>query len=252
MTRSRLALLSLALVAAVAAPPRAHAEGDTSAELNASLTALDAAIAAKDESAANAEIKKLPGLYKGTVDKEARGKTISTLGKLLKPKTPFPGLKKIVLDTIVSTEDGAAAWKGLQPVYPNNDVEDSSRFNVDIVKAVGQLHPEGQAIDMLLETFKSAKQHDLAAEAVLALGNYHKSKRRVDILEEIAKIGEGMKPSQTKSKGPSPESQAKWSAIGGSIGKALDMLTGQSIGDPIDWFKKIRESDKNLKGLFRD
>jgi len=251
MTRSCFALLSAAVVgAALVLPAPARAEGDTAADATATLTALETAMKAKDESSANAAIKKLPALYKGTADKGVQGSIASALGKAVKQKA-VPGVRKNALDALVETDDGPTAWKGLSNVYPDNDTEDAEKFNVEIVKAVGALHPE-EAIDKLLETFKKAKQAELAGQAALSLGNYHKSKRREQIFEELIKTGRVMKPGTSKTQNVSAEAQARWTSIGGSLGKGLDMLTGQTVGDPIDWFKKYDESKKNLKALFKD
>jgi 2-succinyl-5-enolpyruvyl-6-hydroxy-3-cyclohexene-1-carboxylate synthase len=119
------------------------------------------------------------------------------------------------------------------------------------VKAIGALHPDA-AIDRLLETYQKAKQLDLAAEAVLALGNYKSSKRREYILVEVVKTGKNMVPSKSTSKNPSPETQARWSQVSPAIGKCLDNLTGEKVGDPQEWFKRVDEAKKNLKSLFRD
>ena len=251
MTRSRPLLLAAALLGLAGfAPAPARAADDTAAEITATLTALDTALSAKDESNANAAIKKLPGLYKGTADKAVQASIAGKLGKAVKQKA-VPGVRKNALDALVETDDGPTAWSGLKGAYPDNDVEDAERFNVEIVKAIGALHPEG-AVDQLLETFRKAKQTDLAGQAALALGNYHKSKRRVEILEELIKTGKLLKPGQSTTKSISPEAQAKWTALSAPLGKALDTLTGQTIGDPIDWFKKYDESKKNVKALFKD
>jgi hypothetical protein len=54
------------------------------------------------------------------------------------------------------------------------------------------------------------------------------------------------------SKAISQETQARWAEISPKIGKALDKLTGTMIGDPRDWFRKVDEAKKNLKGFFKD
>jgi hypothetical protein len=251
MTTSRLLLVSASVLGLLVSVPRpARAEGDAAADVTATLTALDTALAAKDESAANAAIKKLPGLYKAAADKAVQSSIATKLGKAVKQKA-VPNVRKNALDALVETDDGAIAWKGLSGVYPDNDAEDPERFNVEIVKAIGALHPE-EAIDKLLETFRKAKQTDLAAAAVSALGNYHKSKKREAILEDLIKTGKLLKPAQSKTQSISAEAQAKWGALGPPLGHALDQLTGLSVGDPVDWFKKYEESKKNLKALFKE
>ena len=245
---------ALAGVAAFAVPSRARAAdapaSDATSQLKAVVAELDTAMKAKDESAVTVAVKKIPPLYKGTTDAAARGSAAKELGAVIK-SAKMTSASKAALDALVETEDGKEAWKVLQSAYPADDLEDETRWNVDIVKAIGALHPDG-AIEKLLESFKKGKQADFAAAAVTALGNYKTSKQRQTILVEIVKAGKNMVPSRSSSKNPSPEAQARWGTLSGPIGKALDTLTGDSVGDPVEWFKKVDEAKTNLKSLFRD
>lgn len=246
-------VLALAGVAAFAAPAVRAADApatDATSQLKAAVTELDTAMKAKDESAVTVAVKKIPPLYKGTTDSAARAAAAKELGAVVK-STKMTSARKDALDALVETEDGKEAWKVLQTAYPADDLEDETRWNVDIVKAIGALHPDG-AIEKLLESFKKGKQADFAAAAVTALGNYKTSKQRQAILMEIVKAGKNMVPSRSSSKNPSPEAQARWGTLSGPIGKALDTLTGDTVGDPVEWFKKVDEAKTNLKSLFRD
>lgn len=254
MKRASLLIGALALLAPAAAPRAARADGpapDAAAQITQTLLELDTALKAKDQAAATTAIKKLPALYKGTTEGPLRTTIAKDLAGVVK-QTKLPDLRRTALDALVETEDGVTAWKGLQGAYPKDDVEDTERFNCEVVKAVGALHPDG-AVDLLIETFKKGKQAELSAAAVTALGNYHKSKRRESILEEVVKAGKNMVPARgSGGKNPGPEAQARWAAVGSALGKALDTLTGTTVGDPQEWFKKVDEAKKNLKGLFKD
>jgi hypothetical protein len=248
-------LLLPALIAAVALlAPRAvlaeDAPADAATEAKALIAQIDAAETAKDDGAMSELMKKVPAVYKQVTDSGLKGSMMKALGRTVR-NAKFPGARKAALDAVVETGDGKEAWKTIQGGYPADDVEDPERFNVEFVKAVGALHPDA-AIDRLLETFKKAKQLDLASEAVLALGNYKSSKRREYILLEITKAGKNMVPSRSASKNPSPETTARWGGVSPAIGKALDTLTGEKVGDPLEWFKRVDEAKKNLKSLFRD
>ncbi len=253
----RVSLLVLASVAALglAVPlaPRVFAADPPTADAATSIKALiaeiDAAEKEKDDTKVTAAVKKAPALYKSTQDQAVRGPLLKSLGGLVK-QTKLESARRAALAAIVETEDGKEGYKALQGAYPKDDVEDTARFNVEIVKAIGALSPDG-AIDALVETFKKAKQSDLAAEAVTALGNYHKSKQRERVLEEIYKAGKNMVPSRGSGKNPSPETRARWGVLGPAIGKALDTLTGDTVGDPTEWFKKIGDA-KVVKTLFKD
>lgn len=256
----RVSPLVLAAVAAVgfaspstprvfAEPPAPAAGGDAAADIKALIAEIDAGEKEKDDAKVTAAVKKAPGLYKSTQDQAVRGPLLKALGGLVK-QTKLEAARRAALEAIVATEDGKEGYKVLAGAYPKDDVEDNSKFNCEIVKAIGALHPDA-AIDSLVESFKKAKQNDLAAEAVTALGNYHKSKQRERVLEEIYKAGKNMVPSKSTSKNPSPESRARWGVLGPAIGKALDTLTGDTVGDPAEWFKKIGDA-KVVKTLFKD
>ncbi len=236
--------------AAQAEPPAAAPATDALSEVKALLLELDTAVKAKDEGAIVRAAKALPPLYKSTQDGAARTSIAKALGGVIK-QNKMTTARGAALTALVETEDGKEAWKAIQGAYPADDVEDSERWNVDFVKAVGLLHPDA-AIEKLLETFRKAKQVDLSAAAVAALGNYGKSKQRELILTEIVKAGKNMVPSRSSSKNASPESTARWGALSQPIGHALDQLTGDTVGDPVEWFKKYDEGKKNIKAMFKN
>lgn len=225
---------------------------DAAAQCKALLAEIEAAVSAKDDGKVTAAVKKVPPLYKSTQDQAARGPLLKELGSLVK-QTKLESARRAALNAIVEAEDAKEGTKILMAVYPKDDVEDIEKFNCDIVKAIGALHADS-AIPALVETFKKAKQPDLSAEAVTALGNYGKSKQREKVLEEIYKAGKNMVPPRSAGAGGgkvSPETQARWQAVAPAIGKALDTLTGDSVGDPAEWFKRIGDA-KSLKTLFKN
>jgi hypothetical protein len=255
MNARRLLCLPVLVAAFAVTSPRLvlaedAAAPDATPQAKALLAEIDTAESNKDDGALTGLVKKVPPLYKDTQDAGVKGSLMKALGSTVR-STKFPGARKAALEAIVETEDGKEAWKAIQAGYPADDVEDPERFNVEFVKAVGALHPDA-AIDRLLETYKKAKQLDLAAEAVLALGNYKSSKRRESIVLEVVKIGKNLVPSKSTSKNPSPETQARWSQVSPSIGKCLDNLTGEKVGDPLEWFKRVDDAKKNIKSLFHD
>jgi hypothetical protein len=247
-------LVLVGLLTPFAAPVRADAPAaapatDAASQIKALIAEIDAAMVEKDDAKLSSAAKKAPTLYKSTTDQAVRGPLLKSLVALVK-QTKYASARSAALKALIETEDSKEAGKALMAVYPKDDVEDNERFNVAIVNGIGALHPDS-AIPTLLETYKKAKQNELAAEAVLALGNYHKSRQRETVLEEIYKIGKNMVPSRAPGKNPSPEVQARWGVMAPAIGKALDMLTGDTVGDPTEWFKRINDA-KVLKTLFKD
>ncbi|MCC7138782.1 MAG: hypothetical protein IT460_10205 [Planctomycetes bacterium] len=251
----RLALvLALAAAPAALAPRAARAEDapatDAVGQIKALIAEIDAAEKAKDEGALSSAVKKAPPLYKGTQDSAAKSSLMKAVAGVVK-QSKMTTARKDAMAALVETEDGKEAWKHIQSAYPDDDAEDETRWNVDFVKALGALHPDA-AIDRLLDTFRKAKQNDLSAAAVMACGGYHKSKQRERILEEIVKAGKNMAPARSTTKNVSQEQQARWAAIEGPIGKALDQLTGDAVGNAAEWFKRFDENKKNVKALFKD
>ena len=241
-----------AFALAVPAAPTARADGappaDATAQITAAAAEVDAAVKAKDDGACVTAAKKLGGLYKSTTDAAAKATIVKGLCSIVK-QAKLPSGRKTALDLLVASDDGVNVWKGLSSLYPKDDVEDPEKFNIEILKAIGLLHPDG-AIDPLLTTFQKAKASDVASAAVTALGNYHKSKLRDHILEEVCKAGKNMIPSKSRTANPSADAQARWATISGPIGKALDTLTGTPKGDPVEWFKAVEEAKKNYAKLF--
>lgn len=244
-----LGLLTPFAVSALADAPPAAPATDAASQIKALIAEIDAALVEKDDAKLSSGAKKAPTLYKSTTDQAVRGPLLKSLVALVK-QTKYASARTSALKALIETEDTKEAGKALMAVYPKDDVEDTERFNVEIVNGIGILHPDS-AIPTLLETFKKAKQNELAAEAVLALGNYHKSKQRELVLEEIYKAGKNMVPSRAPGKNPSPAVQARWGVMAPSIGKAFDALTGDSVGDATEWFKRINDA-KVLKTLFKD
>ena len=256
MPRLSFSVSALALAASfwVPAPARAGDAAPPSPEVTAKITAgiteLETAVKAKDDAAATAAIKPMAGFFKDA-DPALKARIAKELGDLVK-QTKLATTRGEALKALVDTGDGATAWKGLAAAYPADDVEDKENFNAEIVKGVGELHPEA-AIDKLITTFEKAKQPELSAAAAMALGNYHKSKRREAIFEEMIKAGKNMVPAAGgKSNTISEDAQKRWGVVGSGIGKGLDNLTGTTVGDPKEWFKKYDAAKKNVKSLFRD
>jgi hypothetical protein len=241
------ATLGLSNARAADAPPTAN---DAAAQVKAALAAIEAAETAKDEAALSAAIKPIAPLYKSTQDEALKGSMMSALGKVVK-QAKMTTARGDALKTMIATEDGKEAWKAIQGDYPSNDSEDATHWDLTFLGALHDLHPDG-AIDKLLESFQKGKHAEFAAAAVAALGGYHKSKQREDILEKIVKTGKIIAPSRAPGKVPTADAQGRWATISAAVGKALDELTGSKIGDTTDWFRKVDEAKKNYKQFFKD
>ena len=193
-----------------ASPPAAPAATDAAGQIKQLQTDIDAAMKAKDDGALTTLAKKVPPLYKSTQDGPSKAALAKTLGSMMKnPK--LSSSRKAALDALVEIEDGKEAWKAIQAQYPADDLDDPERFNLTFIKAVGDMHPDA-AIDRLLESFRKGKQADVSAAAITALGNYHKSKQRERVFEEIVKAARNMVPSKSATANAEPRDDR---ALGG-------------------------------------
>jgi hypothetical protein len=240
--------VALVVLAAPVVAARAEPAADPAA-VKALVAKIDAARAAQDDSALASALKEIPPLYKGTEDASLRESLRKEIGASLK-NAKLPGARGAALSALAETEDGAKAWSVLQPVFPGPEREDEDGFHLEVVNVTGALHPE-PAVPPLVELIKKAKKPELAAAATTALGEYHASKHRVAHLEEFVKAVKLVVPGRSTTKAVSPEAQQRWAAVGPAFGKAMDKLTGQVIGDPLEWIKKFDDT-KDLKSLFKD
>ena len=132
--------LSAALGLCLLAAPAVFADGtppaDTSSQAKAVEGDLDAAVKAKDDDGAAKAAGKLAKFYKDVQDPAVKASIAKDLSGLVK-QTKLTAARRAGLDALVDTDDGATAWKsGLSGAYPNNDADDPTKFNVEIVKAV--------------------------------------------------------------------------------------------------------------------
>ncbi len=259
VTRSGFALLGFVLAAGlVPFVASARADDDPTSQYEHSMQLvkaqmdLEKALKDGDEDAANAALCRVPELYRVITwgPHASPSKALQPLADAVR-QTKFARIRPTALQALFDTRDGENAWKVLKSAYPKDNVEDASKFNVEVVKAVGTLHPEA-AVDTLLLTLRSAKQAEMSVGAALALGKYHTSKQRERILGEVVKTAKTLNPAGDGKTKVTPEAQARWDAIHGPIGKGLDELTGTTVGDAVEWIKKVDDAKGNLKSLFKD
>jgi hypothetical protein len=262
LPRPSAAVLAAAFCAASlaggAAPARVWAEPpgeDVNEPLKTALAQAAAAKTAKDDTALAKAISAIPPALKKANDPALKNTALAEMGKALKGGEKMNGSRRAALESLQEFEDGKLAWKEISGVYPADDAgdptSDPDHWAVEVVKAVGALHPDG-AIDKLLETFQKAKVVELSAAAVTSLGNYHASKQRERILEEMVKAAKLMVPARTPTKNASQDLMARWAVLEPAVAKALDALTGQTVGSATQWFTKVDEAKKNVKSLFKD
>lgn len=220
MRRVILILLAFGLSASQALP-EASAEDPSPAQ--ALLMRLEAS--RKDEDGAEwlHAVKQAPPIYTDATG-SLRKKLMRELGKAFRKGTLL--VKQDALKSIVATKDGDVAWKeGLRLSFPKAESKTEQTWDIEVLTALYQLRPDA-AIDPLLHLMKKGKSPVLAAGACRVLGAYERSRRRVHVLESLAKIVLANAPG--KSRKGSRGSDKFW-AMATQLEATLNELTGQNL-----------------------
>ncbi|MDJ0975901.1 MAG: hypothetical protein QNJ98_15690 [Planctomycetota bacterium] len=201
----------------------------------------------KDDDAAEwiVALKELASTYARATKKE-RPKLMREAGRAFEGGSVV--VKQTALKAILDTEDGDVAWKeALRRVFPKVEAETPGTWDVEVLKAVYVLRPDG-AIDPLLKLMKKAKSPQLAAGGLRVLGAYERSKKRVYVLKELAEIVVANAPGRSR-KG-SRGSDRFW-AMATQLEATLNELTGQSFKLK-DWGPVWKENKKHPERLFKN
>ena len=157
------------------------------------------------------------------------------------------------VDALLALESLKAAWKVLSKLMPNvKKLEEATALQLAVVKAAGRM-AQARAIKPLTELAYKSKDDKLRAAAALALGGYKDDKKnRVKLLEELIGIGKRTRPGRSTEKAVSPEARARWSAVGPSVVRALNNLTGHKERDFESWEQMYSDAKKKPSDLFLD
>jgi hypothetical protein len=255
------ATLAGILAAALAVPRVVHggdavSKYETAIAVARGVVELEQAVKAGSEARIVEACDKLPELVRTAnaaagVSNLGHPTASALFGKLVK-QTKLPDARKRALRALVEIGDGEQGWSALRASYPGPDSADASKFDLEIVKAVGDLHADG-GIDSLLQTLRYAKRLDLAVTAAESLGSYHPSKQRERVLREVVSVAKAMRPLPAGAKTPSPKEVVdRWEGLRTALGPALDRLTGASLVDVDAWIEKVESTKGSLAGLFHD
>lgn len=236
-------LIACLLVVLIA--PSAQAKGPTAAEsLRMRLEA-----SRKDDDAAEwiVALETLVPTY-ARADRKERARLMREAGYAVRDGPVI--VKQTALRAIVETEDAEVAWKeALRRVFPEIESKTPGTWDVEVLKAVYALRPDG-AIDSLLKLMKKGKSPQLAAGALRVLGAYERSPRRVYVLESLAQIVIANAPGRSR-RGRGRVASDRFLAMATQLEATLNELTGQSL-KLADWGPAWKEHKKHPERLFRD
>ena len=239
----------LPLLLAVLALPVFAEDDDPNAvpkELIASLSELRKA---GDVSGLQEAVERVPHVYADTMDKALRSKMCAEVGKILKDKDAGAA-RSSAAEVLTQLDDPKTAWKYLSKVLPDPKWEEVDAFYIVVIDSAGKVaYPK--SVKALLELAAKSKDNQVAAHAVMALGNFGEDKRaRVTVLEELMSVVQRIKPGHSTSKQTSPEAMERWGTIQPAMLGALNQLTGQNVATFEDWEELWREHKRNPKSLF--
>jgi hypothetical protein len=210
------------------------------------LTDLAALRKAKDASGFQGELKNVVELHNKLEHGATRGKLQKELGAALKSKH-LEGAHAAIIAALSELNDPKGAYKQLKRLLPGPKDEEVDELAREAVRAVGKLAPDG-AIKQLMDLGEKAKDRASAIAAIDALGGFRTSKKRTAVLEGLIKLVMRFMPPRGVQAGEA--TIKRWEELGPPLVRALCALTGQKIGDPIEWLQMYKENKKNLDNLF--
>lgn len=235
----------VAVLALLIAAPAQAADKEAAKKLVADLTALRKA---NDATGFQGELKGVVTMHNALEDKGLKSKLQKELGAALKDKK-LADAHKVIVKALSELDDAKGAFKQLKKHLPNPKKEEVPEIQLDALRAVAVLAPDG-ALKQLLDIAEKAKHRPSAIEAINALGHYGKSKKRTMVLEELIKLVMRFMPPRGQQVGV--ETQKRWEELAPPLVNALNRLTGQKIRDPNEWITMWRDNKKRPNDLFQD
>ncbi len=201
-------------------------------------------------------------------DKKLQGKVVATIGTAARGSKD-EDLHKAVLFLLSDLKDLRGA-KYVKPYLKQPDKTKASVLLDVAVAAAGDL-PDSVLVEPLLAIVHKSKHMGILQDAVGALGNFSKVKRkRVKILVALIEATKKVKPGgRPRMRGPKEDISggtdgsdpgapmgreggpiARWNALTRSVPRALSKLTGMQQNQITDWFVLLKDNKSNLKSLF--
>jgi hypothetical protein len=249
MLRVLLPLL-IVLCLSPAGPAFAKDDPDKLAQAKELVATITAQRKSKDAAGLLESFKTLVDLHNGLQDKSTRGKMQKAVGSVLKDRK-LGDAHGTAVSTLSELNDSKGAYKQLKKYVPGPKEEKMSDLGGQVLGAVARLAPDG-ALGALYDLAEKAKDWDAGAAAIIALGHYGKSKKRVDVLETLIKLVGRFKPSQGAETNIGEATLKRWEKLSGPLILSLNRLTGQKVRDPDEWLQMWKENKKRPSNLFVD
>jgi hypothetical protein len=155
-------------------------------------------------------------------------------------------------DALGRLNDPPGAWKHLRRHLPSVREKACGPFPLRVIQAVGALAPDA-AITSLERLMEDAKDANVSRYAIQALGKYGWSKKRVRVLEDVARYLQKLRPGGGGGgrTGRGASSRQRYDFLRATITAALNELTGQELVSADAWIELYEANKKTPKKLFK-
>ncbi len=242
------AVLLLAVLAQGGRSAVAAEQKEKEAEANTLVTKIKGLRKAKDSAAMQSALTNLVTLHNLLSSKTVRHSLQHVAGQVLTDK-------KMGADRIAAAEalgklnDPAGAFKHLKPALPSKKTEAAGPVELAALKAVGASAAD-RAIPTLLELMSKGKDNNVSKEAVVALGAFGTSKKRVTVVVEVVDFLRLLKPQRTPGKRVGAATRERWNTLQRPLINSLNRLTGQKVRSSDGWLELYKAHKKSPKKLF--
>jgi hypothetical protein len=251
---SRCALITgaLALLIAISPCSRAALAEDEAADGGAAALLAELATAGKDpnRSGMAEALGKAAGAFNGTTDAGMKKKIAKAVGKALRDAKGGDS-RQAAAEALAQFDDSKLAFAELNKALPTPKDKEADEIQLAAIRAAGALKADA-AIGPLTKLIEKSRALPAVKEAIVALGGYSESKKRVAILETLldamTRALAGAKAAAQNPKGGSGGDA--WKELGESYVAACNALTGQKHADGEAWAEVYKANKKKLKALF--
>ena len=202
----------------------------------------------RDSTKMRAALDQLVQLHNESSSKSIRGALLQAAGKVLSDKS-MGADREAAVEAIGRLNDPTGAYKRLKRTLPTRKTEEAGSLELAALRAVGALAPD-LAIGLLVDLMTKGKDNNVAKEAVVVLGKFGQSKKRVRILEELVDYMQRAIPRRAPGKRVGAATRDRWSAVGSALVSALNRLTGQQVASAEDWIVLYKDMKRRPKELF--
>ncbi len=195
-------------------------------------------------------LRQAVSLHNTLTTKSWRAKLQEGMCKVMR-NDDLAGVRTQAMDSLLELNDRKGAFKHVRKLLPSPREETVDPVRLQAIESLGKLGQD-PAIPQLFDLMRKSKDINVSKKAIIALGYYGDSKRRVLVLEEILSFLKLLKPSRAPGKRVSPATRKRWSDLGRPLVSSLNMLTSRRESNANIWLDIYAANKRSLPGLFMD